>query len=281
MLSRNGSTHTHMKTPLITFILASCAAISSHAAVIVTYAEDPAAMNSSLSGTQVFDFNTTAIGRTTNVSWSGVGTFDQLYVKAADAYGGATDATHPNGTRYSLQGAGTSVLTSTLQLNQASSYFGMWWSAGDAKNVLDFYLGNTLIGEFTTASLMNPLPAEYDGNPKNRGINSGEPYAFINFLGDSNTAWDRIVLRNNGSSGFESDNYTSRKTAWNPSVDGALPGVPVSLVSGTKTTSVTKTSLAGTTWARVPGAPAPPLPLLIAFGVVLVARGRRLIPARA
>ena len=245
-----------------------------HAAVIVTYAESPTATNSSLSGTSVLTFNTMALGQSTNVAWKGVGTFDQLYIKNADSYGGATDAANPNGTRYSVQGAGTSVLNSTLKLNTASSYFGMWWSAGDPNNVLDFYSGNSLVAQFTTASLMDPLPAEYDGNPRNRLLDRNEPFAFINFLGDATTSWDRVVLRNNGSSGFESDNYTSRVAAWNPLVDGALPGVPVTIVSGTKSTKATAASLAGTRWASVPGAPAPPWPLLVAFGLALMFKKR-------
>ena len=261
---------------------------SSQAGVIITYAEDPAANLSSLSGTQVFNFNTTATGKSSNVGWKGVGTFDQLFVKNADAYGGAADAQNPKGSLYSLQGAGSGVLASTLKLDTDSSYFGMWWSAGDARNVLEFYNGDTLMGRFTTASLMDPLPASHDGNPLNRSVNRGEPYGFINFFGDEKTSWDRIVLTNNASSGFESDNYTTRVSAWNPLVDGALPGVPVAIVRGEKTTSVTTASLEGTRWSldessvgAIPGAPVPPWTLLAAFAAVIVARGSKYIPRMA
>ena len=65
-----------------------------------------------------------------------------------------------------------------------------------------------------------------------RGMDRGEAFGFINFFGDPKTAWDKIVLTNNNYSGFESDNYTTRATAWNPLVDGVLPGIPVALVSG-------------------------------------------------
>jgi hypothetical protein len=269
-----------MNTHLLTMALL-VAAIPAQASVIITYAEDPGSTLSSLADTSVYNFNKAPLGLSTNVVWSGVGTFDRLYIKGADAYGGAADASSPKGTRYSLQGAGTSVLSSTLKLDMESSYFGMWWSAGDARNVLEFYNGDTLVSRFTTASLMDPLPATYDGNPINRAINSREPYAFINFFGDETTAWDRIVLTNNGSSGFESDNYTSRVAAWDPLVDGALPGVPVATVSGTKTTMVTEKSLEGSRWtldassvAAIPGAPAPPWVLLAAFVTVLMVRRR-------
>lgn len=255
------------------------AALPASASVVITYAEDANAYQSSLSGTSIFDFNNLSTGTNTNVEWSGVGTFDKLYIKKSDAYGGAPDAANPNGSKYSLQGAGVPVLTSSLFLAQDSSYFGMWWSAGDARNVLSFYDGDNLVSRFTTASLMQPLPASYDGNPMNRRVNSGEPYAFINFFGDENTTWDRIVLTNDGSSGFESDNYTSRAAAWDPAKDGALPGVPVALVSGTTTTYVTPKDLITTRWsldattvAKAPGAPVPPWSLLLAFSAVFLAR---------
>ncbi|CAN5862691.1 hypothetical protein BH11VER1_BH11VER1_19930 [soil metagenome] len=266
-----------MKTSYAAILVAAAIAALSNtkAAMVITYAELPDAYTTSLGGTEIFDFNTMALGRSLNVGWSGVGVFDQIYVKNADMYGGATDATHLNGTRYSVQGAGTSVTSSTLSLNTPSSYFGLWWSAGDAKNVLDFYSGETLLAEFTTSNLLSSLPADYRGNPRNRSLDSSEPFAFVNFFGDTNTAWDRIVFRNNGSSGFESDNYTTRAAAWSPSTDGALPGVPVALVAGTKTTAVTAASLAGTTWSEVPGAPAPPMVLIGVFGLAALMRSAR------
>lgn len=267
-----------MKKTLLIAALALGHGISSHAAsVIVTYAESAGAVNSTLSGTSVYDFNSNALGKSSNVAWSGVGTFDQLYMLKADTYGGAADASNPNGTRYSVQGVGTSVKTTTLSLKEDSSYFGLWWSAGDAKNVLEFYNGDTLLAQFTTANLLSALPADYFGNPRNRSLDSSEPFAFINFFGDANTAWDKIVFRNDGSSGFESDNYTTRALGWDAKTDGALPGVPVAMVSGTTTTKVTTASLAGTRWAAVPGAPAPPMPLLFAFGIAALARGRRFL----
>ena len=277
-----------MNKSVLLLVAFSFAALPARADLIVTYAEDPNLTVSSLTGTQVFDFNSMKIGTNTNVVWEGVGTFDQLYIKSADAYGGAADATNPNGSRYSVQGAGTPVTSTTLQLDIASSYFGMWWSAGDPRNVLTFFSGDTLVGSFTTSSLLNPLPSSYYGNPLNRTTNSSEPYAFINFYGDEMTSWDRIVFTNDGRSGFESDNYTSRVAAWKPEEDGALAGVPVAIVSGTTTTVVTAESLAETRWvldetsvAAVPAAPAPPLVLLVAFAVVFAVRRFRAAPAAA
>lgn len=268
-----------MKRILPALLLATLPAT---AGVVITYAENPESYYSSLSGTSFYDFDSLSSGVSKNVDWNGVGTFDQLYVKSVDAYGGAPNEAYPKGSLYSLQGAGAPVTNTTLFLKEDSAYFGMWWSAGDARNVLSFYDGDNLVSRFTTASLLKPLPDAYDGNPMNRKVNSGEPYAFINFFGDEKTTWDRIVFSNDGSSGFESDNYTTRVAAWDPAKDDALPGVPVAIVSGTTTTYVTKEELTTTRWgldkttvAKAPGAPVPPWSLLAAFGAVFVARKAR------
>ena len=264
----------------ILFTLFSAAA-TAKAATLVTYMEHPDAVNTSLSGTQVFDFNDLSVGLNNDVNWKGVGSFDQLFIKKSDLYGGATDAANPYGSLYSVQGIGTPVKTTTLTLDTPSAYFGMWWSAGDPSNVLSFYYQNDLVAQYTTASLLAVLPDSYDGNPKDRSLNPNEPYAFVNFFGDETTLWDEIQFSNVSRSGFESDNYTARVEAWDPLVDGELPGVPVALLDGADQKVVTQDDLTGTSWAEapppgldsVPGAPAPPVTLLVLFGVAALARG--------
>lgn len=238
------------------------------ASSMVTVAENPTDFTSSLSNTSLYDFNSLKTGLNKDVAWSDVGTFDQIYVLKADQYGGAPSDAQPKGTNYSVQGVGTPVKATTLTLNTPSSYFGFYWSAGDAANKLQFYSGSKLVAEFTTQSLLANLPKDYYGNPLNRAQNKGEPYAFINFYGDQNTQWDRVVLTNASSSGFESDNYTSRIQAWTAAKDGAIAGRPVVVVDGT---TVTKVSAIPEKWAfsaSAPAAPAPPLLGLIAFGAV-------------
>lgn len=273
-------------TTLVTLMtgLTLAAASSARASVIVTYAEDPNLVNSSLSGTQVYDFNSLSTGVNNNVTWSGVGTFDHLYIKNPDVYGGATDSSHPNGTRYSVQGVGSSISSTTLNLDHDSGYFGFWWSAGDASNVLDFYNNGSLVAEFKTSTLLTPLGPAYDGNPRNRTLDSGEPFAFINFYGDATTVWDQIVFRNATSSGFESDNYTSRISTYNPGTDGGtLPGVTVARVTGTTTTTLSAGTTGAALWgstSAIPGAPAPPMPLIAAFGLVVLLKGRKSLAQR-
>ncbi|HVJ46699.1 MAG TPA: hypothetical protein VM511_09965, partial [Luteolibacter sp.] len=197
--------------------------------------------------TQIYTFNTLSTGNHTNVTWRGVGTFDQLTIRDADQYGGADN---PNGSRYSVQGI-DGVSSTTLSLASPHAYFGFWWSAGDASNMIQFYSGSALVAQFTTATLLNKIASsrEYYGNPTTgtyAGRNSGEAYAFVNFFGENGTTWDRIVFSNsNNGSGFESDNYTDRAQAYgyysgeDPS---KLPGVQLARASGTTITVIPEPS---------------------------------------
>lgn len=241
---------------------------------MVTIAENPKDFTSSLSGTSLYDFNSLSTGLTKNADWKGVGTFDQLYVIPANQYGGAPSVEQPKGSNYSVQGIGTPVKATTLTLNTPSSYFGFYWSAGDSSNMLQFYKGNNLVAEFTTKSLLSNLPGDYYGNPLNRSTNKGEPYAFINFYGDISTTWDKIVMTNATSSGFESDNYTSRVQAWSGEKDGAIAGRPVVVVDGTKVTAVTAIPEKWAFSSKAPAAPAPPLYVLLVFALAAGFRGR-------
>ena len=251
---------------------------------IVTVSESPNSFTSSLSGASTYDFNSLPTGQSKNVTWNGVGTFDQLYIIPANQYGGAPSATQPKGSNYSVQGIGSPVSKTTLTLNTPSSYFGFYWSAGDASNQLSFYKGNTLVGSFTTQSLMKNLPSDYYGNPLNRAQNKGEPYAFINFYGDQSTSWDKIVLNNTSSSGFESDNYTSRTQAWTVQADGAITGKPIQVVSVQNGKNIVTAVTADTVkklapqWSfssKAPAAPAPPILALVAFAAVAGIRDLR------
>ena len=196
------------------------------ATVIVTYAEKPGAETSSLVNASTYTFDSLSTGVHSNVVWSGVGTFDKLNILNADQYGGAGN------TKYAVEGLG-SVSQTILNLNSPSGYFGMWWSAGDASNILDFYSGangtGTLLAQFTTANLLKSLPKAYYGNP-----NAGEPFAFINFFATPGTAWSSVVCKNSSNSGFEGDNYTSRVAVFDAATDGPMPGVVLEAINGTQ-----------------------------------------------
>ena len=227
--------------------------------IVMTYAEAPGATNSSLADTSVFTFNNYANGtHLTNTVWSGVGTYDLLYIINANQYGGA------NNSPYSVNSANVSGLggvpTTTLTLTTAISYFGMWWSAGDANNYLTFYSGNSVVASFSTGTLLSKLPSAYFGNPSPgyKGKDPSEAFAFINFYGMGGTTFDRIVLSDpSTTSGFESDNHTIRVAPYgsNPNdTNPTIPGIPVEEIinSNGVQTIITTSSQIGTTPSPVP-----------------------------
>lgn len=261
-----------MKTSITTSLIVVAAALSINSAhafdMIITAREGAGAESSTMPNTYQETFDNLPTGVNNNVSWSGVGTFDTVNIKNADVYGGAA------GSKYAVEGLGV-VNKTTLTLNSPSSYFGLWWSAGDAANVLNFYNSGNLVGSFTTANLINLLPNSYKGNPDTalwyQGQNSGEKYGFINFIADKNTTWDKIEFTNSGGSGFEADNYTSRVGAWSPSVDGSLPGTPYLRLKDGVYTAIS--SLPAN--FQVPGAPAPSFTACLAFAGVLLLQALR------
>ena len=244
--------------------------------LIVTTAEGVGAFNTTLQNVNIETFDNLPTGVNNNVAWGNVGTFDALNIKSADQYGGAPTKAQPNGSQYAVEGIGV-INTTTLKLNSASSYFGLYWSAGDAANDLKFYNGSTLVADFNTQNLVDKLPKSYFGNPitsgSNAGKDSGEPFGFINFIGDATTSWDKIVFSNNAGSGFEADNYTSRVNGWNPTVDGALPGTPFVDIKNGVVQNIN--TLPASFVAAAPAAPAPPLTACLAFAMVLILQALR------
>lgn len=239
-----------MKRPLgltVAFILIAAFSGTLHAqnSLLITYAEEAGSVNSTLSHTHVFDFNDLATGNLKKVAWDKVGAYDQLTIKSADVYGGAGKG----GSNYAVQGAG-GFQSTTLSFYQESAYFGMWWSAGDSQNVLSFYNGETLIARFSTETLLAKIATskEYYGNPNEgsfKGKNTKEPYAFVNFFGEGDTSWDRIVFTNTAGSGFESDNHTSRALSWGSykeEQNTPIPGVIVGRASGDTVTVIPEPS---------------------------------------
>jgi hypothetical protein len=90
------------------------------------------------------------------------------------------------------------------------NYFGLWFSALDAGNQLQFYEDSTLLYTFTPAmfqTLVGACPGSaFCGNPNN-GDDPGEQFAFLNFFYEGGY-FDKIVFTETTSAGFESDNHT-------------------------------------------------------------------------
>ena len=199
--------------------------------VLATY-EPPGVLTTSVSGASVVTFDALPLGVDSNVPFMNgalqIGTFDLVHVYSGSPYGGA------NGSQYITPvDPGT-----TLTLVNPAAYFGIWWSAGDPSNVIDFYSGSALVAQFTTANILQDLPNTYKGNPSGpyKGDDPGEPYAYLNFFGQGGTTWDRMVFSNGQ---FESDNYASRTAPWNPGVNGPFPGVVFESINGSTETPET------------------------------------------
>jgi len=240
-------------------------ATTARADIIVTYAGQPGAVNSTLQNAQVDTFSGLSSGQYSNQPWTGtgtsawktIGTINLVFLQNADQYGGATyPSVYPEASE-SIGGA-EAVPVTTLTLTTASSYFGLWWSAGDPANELSFYKGGVLEAQYTTAQLLGQLSGAYFGNPtvQFKGQDAAEGFAFLNFYGTAGASWDKIVLSNLGSSGFESDDWTSRVEPWgaDPGETGSLPGIQVSDVQLVSTPEPGILALSGLGMALVYGA---------------------------
>ncbi len=175
------------------FLLISTSAWAS----LIVQASAPGVQTTVVPGATTYDFNNLTLGTHTNVSvnfGSVTGVYDTLTIQSADQYGGANGSLYP--------------LAQTLTLSGSVNYFGMWWSAGDSGNRLDFYLGANLVASYSTATAFGILPGTYYGNP-NGGGDSGEPFAYLNFFGTSGTTFDSIhLVETSTCCQFESDNHS-------------------------------------------------------------------------
>ena len=160
---------------------------------------------------QTFDAQTTgnsAAGFQSNDGTTNVGSYKTTLIQNADQYGGAGGT----GKYFDVNANISGQTVSTLNLATAQSYFGLWWSAGDANNVLTFLSQNKVVQTITTADVVSYIgklanKASYYGNPNSTNQNTGEPYAFINFYDVAGT-FDQVQFSNIGGTGFESDNHT-------------------------------------------------------------------------
>ncbi len=177
----------------------------------VTYLA-PGVQTPSASTTTYYETFNSGFTGTTNFNGSGItGTYSGDYaILPADMYGGAGGTgkyiatTTPNGKPGSY----------TLTLSQQVNYFGLWFSALDSGNDLYFYNNNTLVYSFLPSNystLVGPCPDAsnpYCGNPNSAflGQDSGQQYAYLNFL-DTNGTFNKIVFTEDPAVGqFESDN---------------------------------------------------------------------------
>lgn len=184
--------------------MAGLASIPAGAAVVVSI-NDAGSANANLSG---YNFSVANLDNAQNglasVAFAGssiTGTTTSGFVNIGNAnvYGGA-GGTGQFGT--------VNGNPATIQLSQSVNYFGLWGSALDGNNAVALYNDDTLLGSFALQSVLQNdagFNNGYYGNPFGGG-NSGELYAFFNFESDS--AFNRVQLVQNGGGGFEFDNLT-------------------------------------------------------------------------
>ena len=206
---------------------------------VVTYGaptvQNPAAIivgNANVIGTETLDARPTGSGGfTTDYGTGGIisGTYSSgLVVSPADQYGGA------GGTgNYANAIGGTSGYSIGLATNGVPgvNYFGYWLSALDAGNQAVFYRGGVEVGSYTPPDLVAAVgPCNganaYCGNPNAPflGNDSGEPYAFVNFV-DTSGYFDEVRIFESPNVGnYESDNHT---VGYCSSATSCISGHPV------------------------------------------------------
>ncbi|MCZ4344052.1 PEPxxWA-CTERM sorting domain-containing protein [Sphingomonadaceae bacterium G21617-S1] len=192
------------KGMIVLAAMAGLASIPAGAAVVVSVNASGSA-NANLSG---YNFSVANLDNAQNglasVAFAGssiTGTTTSGFVNIGNAnlYGGAGGA----GQFGTVNGN-----PATIQLSQSVNYFGLWGSALDGNNAVALYNDDTLLGSFALQSVLQNdagFNSGYYGNPFGGG-NSGELYAFFNFQSDS--AFNRVQLVQNGGGGFEFDNLT-------------------------------------------------------------------------
>jgi len=166
-----------------------------------------------LIGTETFD-SWNGGGFTTDFGTGGLitGVYAGSFLSyAADQYGGA------GGTgRYPelFSGGPYSVTLSAGSGVPGVNYFGLWLSALDAGNSIQFYENGTLVYSFMPADLIGLVGActgsnPFCGNPSVNfnGQDAGEQFAYLNFY-DLNGYFNQIVFSESGGGGLESDDHT-------------------------------------------------------------------------
>jgi hypothetical protein len=192
---------------------------STYASIMETV-ENPGIQTSTVLNTTVITFDSASTGYHGSQTFSLPGNLTATYsgtsfVYAANQYGGA------GGNTNYLAVKDNNPITVTLSASQA--YFGMWLSAADPANEIQFYNGDTLLDTFSaTGPFLSSLGSAYKGNPNSPflGYDPSEKFAFVNFFAStSSDKFNKIVLTNIPGKGtiFESDNHAFSTTLQAPS----------------------------------------------------------------
>jgi hypothetical protein len=215
-----------VKTPLRLFssfvVVAASATLAS--AQLGVYLNAPRTSNSIFPTTTVENFDALTPGVNQETTYNSViGTYAATPTNPFNIESGAFSWSFDGTTHFAVGVQSGTTNPAILNFASPQTYFGFGWAAGDNNNRMSFYNGATLIGTFSTADVNGILSgptvtaingsvynsSDYLGQPANPTINTGENYAFINFIASGPTTFDRIEFYNTDvGSGFESDNHT-------------------------------------------------------------------------
>ncbi|HEY3756806.1 MAG TPA: hypothetical protein VGL42_11710 [Opitutaceae bacterium] len=201
-----------MRTKFITATVALAAAAlaqNAHAGLVFSI-EGPQVEASTVPGVTTENFDSFTPGSYSSLT-TAVGTFDGGEIVAANEYGGA------GGTNYWAVGAESNTHSQTLTLTSAQDYLGLWWSAGDASNILTFFDGATVIGTYNVAEIIPSLSSAYFGNPSDSFANDSQPYDYLNFTTTGSTVITSVEFTaTTFTAGFEVDNISVLPTPITP-----------------------------------------------------------------
>ena len=176
---------------------------SLHAGITFTI-EGPGVQATTVPGAVTETFDSLSPGPVGVYNSPGIGTFTGGQIVPANLYGGAGGV----GNYYAV-GAESGTTLGVLTLNTPQDYVGLWWSAGDPENVLQFFDGATLVGTYNVASIVGGgLGPAYYGNPNNRSEDPFEPFVYLNFTTTGTTQITSLDFENGLGTGFELDNVS-------------------------------------------------------------------------
>ena len=178
---------------------------------IVLTVEAPGVQSSSVANAVTETFDARALGSYTTIT-SSIGTYTAsvpgLKIVAPDAFGGA------NQTQYMAVGCSSPTTSADLTFFTPQSYFGLYWSAIDAQNVLQVYNGATLL-ETINETPLTPC-SRTRAALRHRPLRQPEhqrrhlrAFVYLNISGTAGTTFTDIRFINNTTgTSFESDNHT-------------------------------------------------------------------------
>jgi hypothetical protein len=219
-MSHNNKKLTGLIASIITAISLTT---TSNAQTLSVYLNAPRTSNAIFANTTVETFNSLTTGNRTTAFASAIGTYSASSTAPINVEAGTVNWSFDGTTHIALGTQSGSTSPTTLTFSTPQQYFGFAWAAGDSNNRLEFFRNNVSIGVFSSANIQSILGGTtvtavdnstyttslYKGQPATPTTNSGENYAFVNFIGSGGVTFDKINFWNvNTSTGFESDNHT-------------------------------------------------------------------------